>query len=334
MVRVLSDPDIKALLDLGALLPVIEDAFVAYGDGRVVLPDRPHYDLGHGLIPDRPNEPTGRGLVMPAYIHGADYTATKLVAVHETNPDRGLPTVQAQIVLTDARTGEPAGFLAGTRITNARTGCIGGLAARELATDPDAVHLGLIGAGAQARWHARAIHAASTIEDIRVYSPSHSRDTLAADLHDELAVPATGVSSPEDAVAGASVIVTATTAREPVFPGDALDPGTVVVGVGAYSADTQELDTTTMQRAARVYADNPPEVAGIGDIINTGFDPDRLKPFSAALTDPPARDRPDDIIVVESVGTAILDAATAEFVYDNAVAAGAGETIDLAEQAD
>jgi hypothetical protein len=54
---------------------------------------------------------------MPAYLHGDETYATKLVAVHPDNPPER-PTIHAQILLTDARTGEPAALLAGERITN------------------------------------------------------------------------------------------------------------------------------------------------------------------------------------------------------------------------
>lgn len=324
MVRVLSDDDIHSLLDLGSLLPVIQEAFEKQGEGAVERPDRPHFPVGTGIESDTP---LGTGIAMPAYIHGARYYVTKLVSVHASNAERGLPTVQAQIALTDAATGVPAGYMAGTRITNARTGCIGGLAARELAATP--VRLGLIGAGAQARWHARAITAAVAIEDIRVYSPSDSKYECAEDLEAELGVPATAVETPREAVTGSTVVVTGTTATEPVFPGDALDPGTVVVAVGAYEAGMQELDAETMRRAARVFADNPEEVAEIGDIANTGIDPEDLIPFSDVFLTGTGRMNAEEILVVESVGTATLDAATAEHLFTTAETTEVGVNVSL-----
>lgn len=324
MVRILSDGDIADLLDLGALLPVIETAFEHQGRDAVERPARPHFPVGTGIAGD---EPLGTGIVMPAYIHGATYYATKLVGVHAGNTDRGLPTVQAQIALTDAATGVPVAFMAGTRITNARTGCIGGLAARELAAPP--IRLGLIGAGAQARWHARAIAAATTIEKIRVYSPSDSKFDCADDLAAELGIQTEAVDTPEAAVTDATVVVTATTATSPVFPGTALTAGTVVVAVGAYNASMQELDGTTMDRAARVFADNPEEVAEIGDVQNTGVDPATLIPFSDVFLAGAGRETDEEIIVVESVGTATLDAATAEHVYDAAEDAAVGVDVTL-----
>lgn len=327
MVRILSDTDIAALLDLEDLLPVVETAFVKQGEGAVERPSRPHFPVGIGLDSDRPDEPLGTGLTMPAYIHGASYYATKLVGVHEGNEARGLPTINAQLVLTAAETGLPAAVMAATRITNARTGCIGGLAARELASPP--ITLGVIGAGTQARWQTRAIAAASDLEAVQIYSPSDSRKRCAADLADELDVPVTAVDTPRAAVNGATVVVTATTATEPVFPGDALEPGCLVIAIGAYSAEKRELDAVTFDRAARVFADVPEEVAATGDLQAVELDIGDLRTFSSVVAGDSGRRNAEEIIVVESVGTAVLDAATAEHVYRAAERDAAGTEIGL-----
>ncbi|WP_306057988.1 ornithine cyclodeaminase family protein [Natronococcus wangiae] len=328
MVRILSDEDVASVLDLEELLPVVADAFEKQHAGAVERPERPHYPIGTGLDPDAPTDPTGTGLCMPAYVHGASYAATKLVAVCEDNPERGLPTVAAQIALTDAETGQPVGYLAGNRVTSARTGCIGGLAARELATDGP-IDLGVIGAGTQARWQTRAIAAAvgSDLESIRVYSPSDSRVACADELESELDAPAAPVESPREAVSDAAVVVTATTSTEPVFPGDALEDGTLVVAVGAYTPEMRELDDETVERADRIVADVPSEAAETGDLrTHSGRE---IRPLGGVLADEFGRESADERIVMASVGTAVLDAAAAEFVYDRAAGEGIGTSVAL-----
>lgn len=327
MVRVLSDDDVATVLELETLLAVVADAFEKQRAGAVERPERPHYPIGTGTDPDAPTEPTGTGLCMPAYVHGADYAATKLATVVEDNPDRGLPTVTAQIALADAETGQPVASLAGNRITSARTGCIGGLAARELAIDGP-IELAVIGAGTQARWQTRAIAAATDrLESVRVYSPSDSRTACASDLEAELGVPATPVSSPREAVRGATVVVTATTSTEPVFPGDALANGTLVIAVGAYTPAMRELDDATIERADRVFADVPDEARDTGDL--RGRPALAVHPFGDALAGRRGRSAATEIVVCKSVGTAVLDAAAAEFVLERAREAGSGTTIPL-----
>ena len=331
MVRILSDADVAAVLDLRALLPVVETAFVRQGRTEVERPERPHFPVGVGLDAVAPHEPQGTGLVMPAYVHGATYVTTKIASVHEGNEARGLPTVNATIALAEAATGQPAAYLAGTRITNARTGCIGGLAARELAHEP--IALGVIGAGTQARWQTRAIVAAADVESVRIYSPSESRNRCAADLDAELDVPVEAVSSPDAAVDAATVVVTATTSRTPVFPGDALAPGTVVIAIGAFTDDMRELDARTLERAAQVFGDVPAEAATTGDLADAWVSADEVQPLSALFDDevsePAGRMADDELIVVESVGSAVLDAAASEHVLERARNGDVGVTVTL-----
>ncbi|WP_367996376.1 ornithine cyclodeaminase family protein [Haloferax volcanii] len=349
MVRILSADAVGELLSLAELFPVVEEAFVKQGRGEVERPPRPHFPVGididrvrdgtngngvagagtetrSGSEPTEQDGPLGTGLTMPAYIHGREVYATKLAAVHPENCAHGLPTVNAQVVLTDATTGLPLALLDGTTITSARTGCIGGLAAESLGTDP--VRLGVLGAGAQARWQSRAIAVGSAVESVTVYSPSDSREACAAVLRED-GIPAEAVDSPEAAVSGANVVVTATTSETPVFDGSWLDPGTLVVAVGAYTPETRELDAETFERAARVFADVPEEVADIGDVRGAGIDESDLLPLSAVFEGDAGRESDDEILVVESVGSAVLDAATAEYLYEKSNARGVGEEVGL-----
>ncbi len=323
MVRLLADADVAAVLDLEALLPVIRDALIAQARNAVERPERAHFPVGRTESSDNA---LGTGLSMSAYIHGASTYATKVVGVHQNNADRGLETVNATLVLTGAETGQLRAVLAGNQVTNARTGCIGGLAARHLATSP--VTLGIVGAGAQARWQARAIAAATDLAAVRVYSPSDSRVDCAQDLRAVLTCPVDPVGSAREAVAGAGVVVTATTATSPVFPGEALTDGAVVVAVGAYSPETRELDSVTFSRAERVYADVPAEAAATGDIAPTNLTEDDLVSLGSLLADgepSPA----DALTVVESVGTAVLDAAAGEHVLEAAHRADVGTELPL-----
>lgn len=320
---VCSEDDVAAVLEYGPLLEVVADAFRAQAAGRVERPPRPHFPVGRGRDGD---EPLGTGLAMSAYVHGARYYATKLASVFPGNDARGLPTVQAQLALSDAETGAPVAYVGASRLTDARTGCVAGLAARELTSG--SVRLGLLGAGAVARASARAVAAATDLESIRVYSPSDSRAEC-ADALSGLADDVRAVDAPTAAVESATVVVTATTSETPVFDGDALAPGTVVVALGAYTEDMQEIDATTVERAARVFGDVPEEVAETGDMRAAGVDAETIESFGGVVAGEEGRESPDEILLVDGVGSAVLDAAAAEHLYERAVEAGVGREVDL-----
>ncbi|MFW6448121.1 MAG: ornithine cyclodeaminase family protein [Halobacteriota archaeon] len=323
MVRILSEDAVLDVLDLGALLDAVETGFVAQYRGAVERPTRPRYPIGRGL---EGAEPLGTGLVMPAYVHGAPIAVTKLVGVFEGNAHRDLPTIQAQIVAVDARTGEPEAILDGTVVTNARTGCIGGVAARRLAEEP--VTLGVLGAGTQARWQTRAIGAAMVVDEVRVYSPSDSRVACATELGAE-GFTARAVDSPAAAVEGASVVVTATTSHEPVFPADALEPGALVVGIGAYTPEMQELEAAVLDEAEVVFADVPEEVADIGDLRASARSKADLIPLGALFAGDVEIPPPGATVVVESVGSAVLDAVATEHLLEVATEDDIGDRIAL-----
>ena len=323
MVLVLSAEEVDRRLDLAALVDVVEEALVKQAAGAVERPHRPHFPVGEGI--DGREEPAGTGLTMSAYVHGAPYLATKLATVHPENAGRGLPTVQSQLALADAKTGEPLAFVNAAGVTNARTGGIGGLAAKHLSNGGT---VGVLGAGVQARWQTRAIEAARGTDEVRVYSPSDSREACAADLREE-GIDARAVDSPRAAVTGADVVVTATTSTEPVFPADALGDGTLVVAVGSFTAELRELSTEVFERADRVFADVPEEVAHIGDLRDTGLAAGDLTPLGAVFAGDAGRASPSEVVVVESVGTAVLDAAAGEYVYDAAVEADVGVDVPL-----
>lgn len=323
MVLLLSEEEVSARLDLPSLVDVVGDALDRQAAGAVERPDRPHFPVGTGLDGA---EPAGTAITMPAYIHGEEQYVTKLVGVHRGNAERGLPTINAQIALTDARTGRPEAYMAGTAITNARTGCLGALAVRELA--PETVTLAVIGAGAQARWQTRAIETVATLDDVRVYSPSDSRLACASDLTAR-GIPARAVDTPRAAVAGADVVVTATTATEPVFPVEALGPRALVVAVGAFTAGMQELDPAVLDGSTAVFADVPDEVAETGDLLASDLGVTDLVPFGDLLggrVSPPEPTAPRTVV---SVGSATLDAAAAAAVYRRALEAGDGTTVPL-----
>jgi alanine dehydrogenase len=323
MVLVLSERDIGRVLELTEITAAVEEALVKQATGRATRPERPHFTIGTGLEND---DPLGTGLVMPAYIHGHPQYVTKLVSLNEGNERRGLPTLHAQIVLIDAQTGVPDVFMDGTMITNARTGCIGGLAVRELA--PEAGRIGVLGAGAQARWQIRAIDTIVELTEVKIHSPSTSRNACATDLREE-GIPATAVDTATDAIQEVDIVVTATTSTHPVFPADTLADGTLVVGIGAYNAETQELEPVVFKRAARVFADVPEEMTQIGDLLATDLTEENLVPFGGMLANNETPKPTDELLIVESVGSATLDAAAARIIYERAQENRSGTEIQL-----
>ncbi|MEA5388291.1 hypothetical protein VB779_15450 [Haloarculaceae archaeon H-GB11] len=159
--------------------------------------------------------------------------------------------------------------------------------------------------------------------------PSDSRERCAADLDAELDATVRAVDSAREAVTDASVVVTVTTATDPVFPGDALAPGALVVAIGAYTPEMHELDSRTFERADQVFATAMGNVLDVGEVIEAGLTEADMVPFADVLEGRAGRRSDDEILVVESAGSAVLDAAAVEHVYRAAERADVGTVVDF-----
>jgi len=132
MVRLLSGRDVAASVTMDDIIPAVEHVFGEYAAGKVIMPAKIYLD-----IPEH-----GDFRAMPAYVPSIDTAGIKWVNVHPDNPEHGLPTVMATILLNDPATGKVMAVMDGTYVTDMRTGAAGGVAAMwssNVASDSGAV---------------------------------------------------------------------------------------------------------------------------------------------------------------------------------------------------
>jgi alanine dehydrogenase len=238
--------------------------------------------------------------------------------------------------LFDAASGELLAILDGASMNPFKTGAAGAVGVDALARD-DADTLGIIGTGPQARGQ---LHATATVRDfeaVRVYSrtPEHRRE-FAAEYDETLEADVRAVDGSAAAVEGADVVITATTASEPVFDGDRLAPGAHVTAMGQYDAGKRELDDTTIERAKYVpdLRERAFQDAGsfLGALENevVGEDHIHAELGEVVAGKAPGRERDDEITVFDSGGTGIETVAAAEMLYSKAQTEGLGTTIEFA----
>jgi len=323
---VISDSDVAKLLPVGEAIGLVRDAFAAYSRGEVICPQR----LPLPLLPQ------GAVLLsMPAF-DGRTYAGVKLVAVQPENARRDLPVVRASYLLFEAQTCELLALLAATKLTAIRTGAAGGVAADLLALQ-DASTLAIIGAGAQAETQLLAAVAVRPIRDAWVYS-IEPKLTAAFVARMAGCVPGTllhEAASSAEALAHAAIVVTATTAAEPVFDDTDLAPGAHITAVGAFTPAMQEVPDATMARA-RVYVDADEAAWGeagdlLGPLARGAIRRDHAVGEIGALVDGriPGRTSEQQITLFKSVGLAAQDLVCAATVYERAREAGVGQHASL-----
>lgn len=233
-------------------------------------------------------------------------------------------------VLYNTETGKLDAILEPGTIAWIRTGAASGVAARYMSRE-GATTVGVIGTGRQAVTQVEAICAVRPISKVLVYSRDpEKRAAFAAVTEEKLRVEVVPVESSDAALAGADIVVAITTAREPVFDGTRLDPGTCVIAAGSNSWQKREIDEATITRAELVAVDNV-EQAKIecGELIwaaeRGAFRWNRAVPLADVVGGKvPGRPSSDAITLFESQGIGIEDAAASAYILKKAREQGIG----------
>jgi ornithine cyclodeaminase/alanine dehydrogenase-like protein (mu-crystallin family) len=300
----LDEERVRALLRWDELLPLMKKALIDFSAGRVKQPVRT-------VIPV-PEQAAFFGL-MPA-VYG-DVMGTKLVSVFPRNAERGLHTHLATIQLFRADTGEPLALMDGRVITAWRTAAVSAIATQALASE-DARVLAILGSGVQARTHLQALKLVRSFEEIRIWSrTAEHADRFAAETG---ATP----TSAERAVRDADVVVTVTSAAEPILKGAWLKAGAHVNAVGAVGPKPRELDDEAMKHAAVMVESREAASHESGEIRHSGVEIyAELGKVLAGITAKPH----GQATVFKSLGIAVEDVAAAKLVYRRAIGICAAE---------
>jgi ornithine cyclodeaminase/alanine dehydrogenase len=275
-------------------------------------------------------------LVMPCYVGGdGDGLGVKLITLYTDNPQaRNLPAIQGNFVLFDPTDGRLLAILEAGYMTAVRTGAASGVATRHLAR-ADTKIVTLFGVGAQAPFQLEAVCAERPIERIFVISRhwEHAQrfaQEQSARLNVEI-IPTTDV---EESVRAADLIITATSAHDPLFDGAWLQPGTHINAIGAHLAAAREVDTTTIRRAKLITDQTVACLAEAGDLlIPIAEGALRAEDIHAEIGQIAAGDRPgradaDEITLFKSVGLAVQDVAVASWIVHQAEARGVGQRLE------
>jgi ornithine cyclodeaminase/alanine dehydrogenase-like protein (mu-crystallin family) len=323
-VLILSHGDVTAALPPDACADAMAEVLAAHARGQAQMPLRSvvRFDGAAGFM----------GL-MPAWRGGEEPVfALKTLCLMPGNPARGLDTHQGTVTLFDGATGVPTAILDASAVTAVRTAAVSAVATRTLARD-DARVLAILGAGVQGKAHLQALVGVRGFEDVRVYSPTEAHARAVAAAGDGLA---RVVSSAEDAVRGADVVVTATSAREPVLRRDWLEAGAHVNAVGASTPSVRELDVDTVAACA-LFCDSRESLRNeAGEYLLAleqgaipGENHVRGELGEVLAGSAPGRLHADELTVFRSLGLAVEDLAAAECAVARARRMGIGTEVEL-----
>ncbi len=326
-VLVIDASEVRRLLPMRACIDLMAGVLRALAEDRALNPLRQAIRL-----------PGGRGILglMPGALAEPATFGLKCVSVFPGNHGTPYDSHQGFVLLFEPEHGRPLALVEASEITAIRTAAVSGVATRLLAQE-DARELALLGSGVQARTHLAAMLAVRGIRRARVWSPTaRNREAFAEreSARHGIAVEAAG--SAKEAVAGADVVCTTTSASQPVLHGARLAPGCHVNAVGSSIASARELDTEAVVRS-RLFVDRRESTLNeAGDFLfprregAIGDDHIRGEIGELLLGRVAGRRSDDEITLFKSLGLAVEDLAAAHHVYALALEQGRGATVDLA----
>ena len=178
----------------------LEVAFREKGEGQTEMPPKP------GIHPGGDDNFIH---AMPAFIPALKSAGIKWVSAFVDNLGKGLPYISALVILNDAETGLPLSVMDGVWMTAMRTGAATALSARYLAR-PDASTVGVLGCGVQGRTNLEALTVLFPVKTVKAFDINKDAvQAYAEDIGKRLDVAVELAESPQQAVSGCDMVVTA-----------------------------------------------------------------------------------------------------------------------------
>lgn len=262
-------------------------------------------------------------LYMPCYIENLEYETVKVVSIFPNNSEKGLPSLQGVILLTETENGRHVATIEASGLTVMRTGAAAGVATEYLAKK-DARCLTILGCGAQARGQLRAMLEVRDIDEIYLWNRSIDK-ALAFKEEIERAWDGKIVvcEDANEAASKADILVLSTKSQEPLFDAAVLQPGVHINAIGAYRPDMKEFGVDTLVKSDQVWVDT---LEGVQHEAG-----DFLQPISQSLWSwdlvngeiadlvtghKSGRTNATEITLYKSVGVSYMDTIAAAKVYE------------------
>ena len=322
---VLSHTQVLELLPIKECIAVMREALIALAAGKVHQPLRT-------II--RPPDAKGVMGLMPSYMSGDDMSGgisdhqaafgLKAICVFPGNPAKGKDSHQGAVLLFSAETGELLAMMNASAITAIRTASVSGVAT-DLLARVDACNLAMIGSGVQARSHLVAMSHVRFIKRCRIASRhlEHAQK-LSVEMRPDFSFALEPVETVEEALEGADLIVSATSAVEPIVRREWISAGAHLNVVGSSTPNAREVDSETMAAASLFVDRRESTINEAGDYLFAARDgvigPNHIRAEIGEVLkgDKPGRTSLEEITLFKSLGLAIEDLFAAEYLYRKA----------------
>jgi len=239
--------EIKEALKTVNPIQEIEEGFVAYSQGKVVVPP-----IGELIL----NETRGEVHIKYGYIQGDDYYLIKIASGFYDNPKIGLPSGDGLMLLFSQKTGELISILIDRAfLTNVRTAAAGAVAAKYLAPK-NVYRIGIVGAGIQGRMQLEYLKFVLDCREAIVWGLNEQElDAYKKDM-EPLGFRIQTTLKAEAVASSCNLIVTCTPSKKPLLFAHQIRKGTHISAIGSDTPEKQELDAAILKKADRIVVDS------------------------------------------------------------------------------
>ncbi len=255
--RTYSLKEIKSALAGVDLIPLIEEGFIAYSEGRSLVPP-----VGELVFKD----PPGDVHIKYGYIKGDDYYCIKIASGFHENEKLGIPGGSGMMLLFQQKTGEPACVLYDEAyLTDVRTAVAGAISAKHLAPK-EVLAIGVIGTGRQAHMQVEYLEDVVDCKDVVVWGRTEKKVNRYLKDMIKKGYTVTACDSPSEVAERSNLIITATNATEPLLFADDIPAGRHFTAMGSDTHEKRELDGGILAKADLVVADSISQCIERGEI--------------------------------------------------------------------
>ena len=308
--KILYCDEIKAIVRELDLLPLIKKGFVAYSEGRSVVP--PVGELSF-------NDPPGDVHIKYGYITGDEFYVIKIASGFWNNEQLGIPNGQGMMLLFKQQTGQcEAILLDDAYLTDVRTAVAGAICAELFANEVNCI--GVLGTGLQARMQVQYLENITSCHKVLVWGRNRKKMEIYQKDMARLGFQVDLSSAPKDVAKECNLIITTTASTVPLLSSIDIQPGTHITAMGSDTLTKQELEVDILSMADLVVADSIAQCKERGEIFHGltsgSITEDKIVELGSILNGSQAgRSSLDLITVADLTGVAVQDIQIAAAVH-------------------
>jgi len=251
VIRIITEEDVRSTLTMAIAVERVEAVLLAMGEGRAINYDRTRIGVSTGTL----------------HWLAAAWEDDGVMGIKVYTTVTGRP--QSNVLLYSTSTGRLLAMFSSWHMSGMRTAAATAVATRYLAVK-EASTLALIGTGHMARLQAQAIQIVRPLSMVKVWGRSPTRTgEFVKYLRGELDIEIRACASLSEAVEGAEIVTTATSATVPFYGVDLLEPGVHINAIGSNDPSKREIEEHAVAACDLVVVDSISQGRGgeAGDIL-------------------------------------------------------------------